>query len=63
MSDGVFMIKARKCRLCGRILTSKKAVEDGYGETCKCRALKIEKEEEPIDGQMNVFDYLDFSEE
>lgn len=63
MSDGVFMIKARKCKLCGRILTSKKAVEDGYGETCKCRALKIEKEEEPIDGQMNVFDYLDFSEE
>ena len=63
MSDGVFMIKARKCKLCGRILTSKKAVEEGYGETCKCRALKIEKEEEPIDGQMNVFDYLDFSEE
>lgn len=63
MSDGVFMIKARKCKLCGRILTSKKAVEDGYGETCKCRALKIEKEEEPLDGQMNVFDYLDFSEE
>lgn len=63
MSDGVFLIKARKCKLCGRILTSKKAVEDGYGETCKCRALKIEKEEEPLDGQMNVFDYLDFSEE
>lgn len=55
----IFTVKARRCKICGRILTSKKAVEAGYGDTCKCKALKQEKEKEPLDGQMNVFDFLD----
>ncbi len=37
----VFMISARKCKRCGGILTSKKAVEKGFGHTC----LKKEKQE------------------
>ena len=57
-NNEVFVIKARRCKVCGRILTSKKAVEDGYGETCRCKALKLEQEKEPISGQMNVFDFL-----
>lgn len=55
----VFTIKARRCKVCGRILTSKKAVEAGYGETCKCKALKMKQEAEPMDGQMNVFDFIE----
>ena len=57
-SDEIFVVKARRCKICGRILTSKKAVEEGYGETCKCKAKKLEKEKEPLDGQMNIFDFL-----
>lgn len=59
----VFVIKARRCKICGRILTSKKAVEDGYGETCRCKAKKLEQEKEPMNGQMNVFDFLSENEE
>ena len=58
MDSEVFTIKARRCKVCGRILTSKKAVEEGYGETCKCKAIKLEEEKKPIDGQMDVFDFL-----
>lgn len=38
MDEDIFMIKVRKCLRCGGILTSKKAVEDGYGCTCKKKA-------------------------
>ena len=62
MDSDVFTIKARRCKVCGRILTSKKAVEEGYGETCKCKAKKLEQEREPIDGQMDVFDFLNMED-
>lgn len=31
MDDGIFTIQVRKCKRCGRLLTSKEAVERGYG--------------------------------
>ena len=37
-NDEIFTIKARRCKRCGGILTSKQAVEDGYGHTCKMKA-------------------------
>ncbi len=33
-----FIIKARKCKRCGGLLTSKQAVKDGYGHVCKMKA-------------------------
>lgn len=56
MADGVFTIKARRCKRCGRLLTSAKAVEEGYGESCRCKIKKEDKEKEPIPGQLNIFD-------
>lgn len=57
----IFQIPARRCKRCGRLLTSRKAVELGYG----CQCLRKEQEEarakEPIPGQMNLLD--DFGEE
>lgn len=52
----VFTIPARRCKRCGRLLTSKEAVERGYG----CQCLRKEREEarakEPIPGQLNLLD-------
>lgn len=33
--EDIFYIQARKCRRCGGILTSPKAIKDGYGCVCK----------------------------
>lgn len=56
MDYEVFTIQIRRCKRCGRLLTSKEAVERGYG----CQCLRKEKEEarakEPIPGQMNLPD-------
>ena len=41
MDDEVFTIQVRRCKRCGRLLTSKEAVERGYG----CQCLRKEKEE------------------
>ena len=40
--DEVFTIQARRCKRCGRLLTSQEAVERGYG--CQC-AIKAKREE------------------
>lgn len=56
MDDEVFTIQVRRCKRCGRLLTSKEAAERGYG----CQCLRKEQEEarakEPIPGQMNLLD-------
>lgn len=55
----VIYIQAVRCKRCGRLLTSKKAMQDGYGESCRCKARKEELEKAPIPGQMSITDYLD----
>ena len=49
-----FIIKARRCKRCGGLLTSKQAVKDGYGHVCKIKANK-EKQEDQIQ-QLCLFD-------
>lgn len=58
MQDGIIMIQARRCKRCGRLLTSKEAVERGYGCQCATKARKEEAEKQPIPGQRSIFDYL-----
>lgn len=54
----VFMVKARRCKRCGGLLTSEQAVADGYGHVCKMKAY-IEKYGVPqIDGQISIDDYF-----
>ena len=40
--DEIFVVKARRCRRCGGLLTSAQALRDGYGHSCK---IKMEIEE------------------
>ncbi len=58
MTSEIFTVRARKCLRCGRLLTSKEAVENGYGCRCAELARKEKKEKEPIDGQMDIMDFL-----
>lgn len=62
MQDGIFMIQARRCKRCGRLLTSKEAVERGYGCQCATKARKEEAEQKPIPGQTSIFDFINEEE-
>ena len=55
MEDGIFTIKARRCKRCGGLLTSEKAVKDGDGHTCKMK-VKAEAEAKPDPNQVTLFD-------
>ena len=43
----VFMVRARRCKRCGGLLTSAQAVADGYGHVCKMKETqkKLDAEE------------------
>ena len=56
--QGVFMIKARRCKRCGRLLTSPQAVDLGYGCQCAAKAREEKREREPLPGQMSILDYF-----
>jgi hypothetical protein len=58
MNDEVFTIRARKCKRCGRLLTSSEAIEKGYGCACALKATKEEQERAPIPGQIDIYDWL-----
>lgn len=56
MDGEIFSVRARRCKRCGRLLTSTKAVQEGYGESCRCKVDREEQERKPIPGQMTLFD-------
>lgn len=62
MKDEVFLIEARICKRCGRLLTSKEAVELGYGCLCAIKARKEAAEKQPIPGQLSIFDFAEDKE-
>ena len=51
-----FVIKARRCKRCGGLLTSKQAVLDGYGHVCKQKAAIDERNAELMKKQTSLFD-------
>ena len=55
----IFTIKARRCKRCGGILTSKQAVEEGYGHTCKIKAKAEEEAQKPDPDQLTLFGELE----
>ena len=63
MKDGVFMIQARRCKRCGRLLTSKEAVDRGYGCQCAEKARREENAKKPIPGQSTIFDFIEGDQE
>lgn len=54
--DEIFMVKARRCKRCGGLLTSKQAVADGYGHVCKMKELGEREAMQPIPGQMTLLE-------
>lgn len=49
----VFVLEARKCKRCGGILTSAKAVRNGYGHIC---LMRTKAEEEFKKNQISMFE-------
>lgn len=63
MDGEIFTIRARRCKRCGRLLTSAEAVEKGYGCQCTAKAQAEEDEKKPIPGQMTFDDLFKNMEE
>lgn len=63
MDGEIFTIRARRCKRCGRLLTSAEAVEKGYGCQCAAKAQAEEDEKKPIPGQMTFDDLFKNMEE
>lgn len=63
MDDEIFTIRARRCKRCGRLLTSAEAVEKGMGCQCAAKAKAEEITQQPLPGQMTVFDLMKELEE
>lgn len=58
MNDEIFTIRARRCKRCGRLLTSAEAVAKGYGCQCAAKAKVEERERMPLPGQMSLMDFI-----
>ena len=56
MDDGIFLKETRRCKHCGRLLWSEKALKSGYGCVCEKKAKAEQKAKEPIPGQMSIMD-------
>lgn len=51
----IFTIKARRCKRCGGILTSKQGIRDGYGPCCLQKIRQEEREREEAKNQYSLF--------
>ena len=55
MADDIFTIPARRCKRCGGLLTSDKAIRDGYGPVCRSKACQEAAEQEMEKDQLSLF--------
>lgn len=62
-TSDIFTIKARRCKRCGGLLTSKQAVEDGYGHVCKMKTQAELRAAMPDPNQISLFEALEAEEE
>lgn len=58
MENEIFHVRARRCKRCGGLLTSPKAVEDGYGHTCKQKTIAEEEARKPDPDQVTFEQFL-----
>ena len=54
--SGVFTIPARRCKRCGGLLTSAKAIKDGYGSCCLRKVRQEARAKEQLKNQCSLFD-------
>lgn len=53
--EDIFTIKARRCKRCGGILTSKQGIQDGYGPCCLRKIQQEERDREEDKNQYSLF--------
>ncbi|MBR2256245.1 MAG: hypothetical protein IJ899_02685 [Blautia sp.] len=58
----IFVLRARICKRCGRILTKAESVERGLGCQCAKKEKAAETEKTPIPGQVDVYEWLKSNE-
>lgn len=51
----IFTVRARRCKRCGGLLTSREAVLEGYGHTCKRKMQEQAQRSKPHPDQMTPF--------
>lgn len=56
MESDIFTIPARRCKRCGGLLTSEKAIHDGYGSCCLRKMKQEERDREIAKNQYTLFD-------
>lgn len=54
--EGIFTVKARRCKRCGGLLTSEQAVREGYGHVCKIKSERERKALLPDPDQLSLFE-------
>ena len=54
--DEIFTIKARRCKRRGGLLTSEKAVREGYGHVCKIKSEGERQALLPDPDQLSLFE-------
>lgn len=57
--EDIFTIQARRCKRCGGLLTSAKAIRDGYGQACKRKAAIEEADRKMEKDQISLFEEED----
>ena len=55
----IFMIRARRCKRCGGILTSEQGLRDGYGPCCLRKAREEEAQRREEEKLVSLFDLAD----
>lgn len=61
-SNEIFKIPARRCSVCGGLLTSDKSIRDGCSPTCKLKLKQAAQAEEAAKNQCSLFD-MEYIEE
>lgn len=57
-SGEIFIIRARRCKRCGGLLTSEQSLEDGYGHVCKMKTHATGEVMKIAEDQLNLLDYI-----
>lgn len=52
----IFMIRARRCKRCGGILTSEQGLRDGYGPCCVRKMQEAERQKQEEARLITLFD-------
>jgi ubiquitin len=56
LDRNVFLVKARRCKRCGGILTSEEGVRTGYGHTCAKKERAAEQDRKMREIQCSLFE-------